>query len=73
MGFTWGMIHLVYTLKLSTVGVGSSDWAFGQVVPIVLLAAPAITIVEFLYEGEFGLQSETYYTEIGLKLDSNRR
>jgi hypothetical protein len=52
VGFTWGMIHLVLTLNLSTVGVGSSDWAFGQVIPIALLAAPAIAIVEFFYEGE---------------------
>jgi len=55
MGFTWGMIHLVFTLKLSTVDAGSSDWAFGQVVPVVLLAAPAIAVVEFLYEGEVDL------------------
>lgn len=55
MGFIWGMIHLVITLNLSTVGVGSSDWAFGQVVPIVLLAAPTIAVVEFLYEGEVDL------------------
>ncbi|CZR67607.1 uncharacterized protein PAC_17506 [Phialocephala subalpina] len=52
MGFTWGMIHLVLTLKLSTVGIGSSDWAFGQVVPIVLLAAPVVAIVEFFYEDD---------------------
>jgi hypothetical protein len=28
-----------------------SDWTFGQVVPIVLLAAPLLTIVEYLYPG----------------------
>ena len=55
MGFVWGVIHLSSTLKLSAVGVGSSDWAFGQVVPIVLLAAPAIAVVEFFFEGGFGL------------------
>ena len=60
MGFTWGMIHLVLTLKLSTVGAGSSDWTFGQVVPIVLLAVPAIAIVEFLYEGEVDLLVDSF-------------
>jgi hypothetical protein len=49
------MIHLVLTLSLSPVGIGNSDWAFGQVVPIVLLAAPAIAVVEFFYEGEVDL------------------
>lgn len=52
MGFAWGMIHLVLVLKLGPGGAGSSDWTFGQVIPIVLLATPAITLVEFLYEGE---------------------
>ena len=55
MGFTWGLYHLISTLMLSTVGVTRSDWTFGQVVPIVLLAAPLISIVEFFFEGEYGL------------------
>lgn len=55
MGFAWGIIYLVLTPKLSTVGIGSSDWAFGQVVPIVLLAAPVIAVVDFFYEGEVRL------------------
>jgi len=55
MGFTWGLYHLISTLNLSTVGVARSDWAFGQVVPIVLLAAPIISIVEFFFDGEQGL------------------
>jgi len=50
VGFTWGMIRLVLTLNLSSVGLGYSDWSFGQVVPIVLLAAPAIAVVEYFYE-----------------------
>lgn len=57
MGFIWGTIHLVYTLSLSQVGVESSDWTFGQIIQVVLLAAPALTIVEFLYEGEFMFRS----------------
>lgn len=28
---------------------GDSNWAFGQVVPVVLLAAPLITVLEYLY------------------------
>jgi len=42
----------VLTLNLSPVGLGYSDWTFGQVVPIVLLAAPAIAVVKFFYEGK---------------------
>jgi hypothetical protein len=67
VGFTRGMIHLVRTLNLSTVGVSSSDWSFGQVVPIVLLAAPAIAVVEFFYEGEVSVQSTACHTEMRLE------
>jgi hypothetical protein len=52
MSLIWGMIHLVSTLDFSTVGVQRTDWAFGQVIPVVLLAAPVIAIVEFFCEGE---------------------
>jgi hypothetical protein len=34
---------------------GFNDWSFGQVAAVVLLAAPLITIIEYLREGESSL------------------
>jgi hypothetical protein len=47
--FTWGLIRLTQTLQIDD--RGSSDWSFGQVVSIVLVAAPLLTIFESFFEG----------------------
>lgn len=47
--FSWGLIRLTQTLWIDD--RGSSDWSFGQVVPIVLLAAPLLTIFESFFQG----------------------
>lgn len=36
--FSWGLLRLLQALDIED--RGSGDWSFGQVVPIVLLAAP---------------------------------
>jgi hypothetical protein len=54
VSFAWGAIHLVATL--STADAGSNDWTFGQIVPLVLLAAPFIAIIEYFYDGEASAQ-----------------
>ncbi|RII13305.1 hypothetical protein CUC08_Gglean004606 [Alternaria sp. MG1] len=45
--FSWGLIRLLRTLQMEDRGF--SDWSFGQVVPLVLLAAPLLTIFESFY------------------------
>lgn len=47
--FSWGLIRLLRTLQMEDRGF--SDWSFGQVVPLVLLAAPLLTIFESFYTG----------------------
>lgn len=48
--FTWGCLRLFYMLPLGD--GGSSDWTFGQVVPVVVLAAPLLTIAEYFFPGK---------------------
>lgn len=48
--FLWGILKLTSTLPLAD--GGNSDWAFGQVVPVVLLAAPVLAMAEYLYPGK---------------------
>lgn len=48
--FVWGVENLIGTLGL--IDNGNSDWAFGQVVPVVLLAAPLLSLFEYLYPGK---------------------
>lgn len=48
--FSWGLIKLLQTLGIEK-DRGSSDWSFGQVVPLVLLAAPLLTIFESFHKG----------------------
>jgi hypothetical protein len=43
--FSWGLIRLLQTLPIEEARA-PSDWSFGQVVPLVLLAAPLLTIFE---------------------------
>ena len=47
--FSWGLIRLLQTLQIQDRGF--SDWSFGQVVPLVLLAAPLLTIFESFSKG----------------------
>lgn len=49
INFAWGLIHLIRT-RTSVFG-GDENWAFGQVVPLILLAAPLITVVEYFNRG----------------------
>lgn len=46
--FSWGLIRLLQTLKIDD--HSSSDWSFGQVVPLVLLTAPLLTIFESFFK-----------------------
>jgi hypothetical protein len=45
----WGTMHL-FTTRESSNG-GESDQAFGQILPVIMLAAP-LTIAEYLYSGK---------------------
>jgi hypothetical protein len=49
--FMWGLIRLTLTLLIED--RGSNDWSFGQVIPVVLLAAPLLTIFESFFRGTF--------------------
>ena len=49
--FSWGLIRLLQASQVED--RGSSDWSFGQVVPLVLLAAPLLTIFETFFKGIF--------------------
>lgn len=48
--FLWGISNLVLTRALSN--GEKSDWTFGQVLPVVLLAAPLLAVFEHLYPGK---------------------
>ncbi|KAJ5924839.1 hypothetical protein N7466_009026, partial [Penicillium verhagenii] len=60
VGFTWGITRLTtllsqptdWGLQSSSRDSDSSDWSFGQVVALVLLVAPLITVVEFFNNSE---------------------
>ena len=61
MAFVWGIwcviINLYYPRRFveETVifSVDRSDWTFGQIVSVTLLAAPLITIIEYFDHGKF--------------------
>lgn len=46
--FIWGLIRLLQALPIED--RGSNDWSFGQVIPLVLLAAPLLTIFESFFK-----------------------
>ncbi|KAJ9602247.1 hypothetical protein H2200_013367 [Cladophialophora chaetospira] len=52
VAFIWGAIRLGYTLRLYGIDTSRGAWTFGQVISLVLLAAPLISILEFWNEGE---------------------
>jgi hypothetical protein len=47
--FGWGCLQ--FFANWSMYPRGNSDWTFGQVVPVLLLASPLLAIIEFLYPG----------------------
>ncbi|KAH7136175.1 hypothetical protein B0J11DRAFT_179519 [Dendryphion nanum] len=49
ISFAWGLVHLL-RVRRSAHG-GENDWSFGQVVPVILIAAPLLTVFEFFYPG----------------------
>lgn len=49
ISFVWGVIHLTLVRKPDL--EGENDWSFGQVVPVVLIAAPLLSVAEYLYPG----------------------
>ncbi|KAF2098993.1 hypothetical protein NA57DRAFT_56623 [Rhizodiscina lignyota] len=51
ISFVWGVLRLSMTIGLDVTVLTRKDWSFGQVVPVILLAAPVISIMEFFYEG----------------------
>lgn len=48
----WGTIKLFQT-RAAVDMVDEDSWAFGQIIPLVLLIAPLFAIVEQLYSGMF--------------------
>jgi hypothetical protein len=65
--FVYGVVNLTSVLNLGH-DQGNSNWTFGQIVPIILLAAPALAAVEFLmgryslmYLRERNIYLTTYY------------
>jgi len=46
----WGTMPLFLTRESSS--GGESDWAFGQILPVIMLAALLMTIAEYLYPGK---------------------
>ena len=53
MGFVWGILNLWSAISVSD--QGNKDWTFGQVVPVLLLAAPLLVVAEYLYPGQSAL------------------
>lgn len=49
VGFVWGVIRLKNNLDK---GADAANWTFGQVVPVVLLAAPLLAISEYILTGK---------------------
>lgn len=56
MGFVWGVIRLKNNLippgKFDKGEADAAIWTFGQVVPVVLLAAPLLAISEYILTGK---------------------
>ena len=50
MAFVWGVLCLVYTLQLYGVDTNRGSWTFGQVISIVVLVAPLISILDISLE-----------------------
>lgn len=62
VAFGWGISRLMNTIKYQRANTSlkiqdddSSEWSFGQVVAMVLLAAPVITILEYFDHSMSGL------------------
>jgi len=53
LGFSFGWATGQLSSDLKVANGGNSDWTFGQTVPIIVLAAPLIAIVEFFFPGVF--------------------
>ena len=47
--FVWGILNLLSAINVSQ--LGSDDWTFGQVVAVLSLATPLLTVFEYLYPG----------------------
>lgn len=50
ISFIWGVFKLMWIIQQSD--REDNEWTFGQIVPVVLLAAPLLAIWESLYPGE---------------------
>ncbi|KAJ5593847.1 uncharacterized protein N7459_000055 [Penicillium hispanicum] len=53
VSFIWGVERLLYTLNLYP-DKENSQWTFGQVMSVALLAIPLVTMVELFYPGSKG-------------------
>ena len=51
ISFFWGALKFFQTFLRAP--QGNSAWTFGQIVPVVLLAAPLLALAEYLYPGTF--------------------
>lgn len=70
LAFSWGIYRLIVTIyvaKESNLPIGfddnSGDWTFGQVVALVLLVAPLITIVESYDKGNLAVGALNFMFE----------
>lgn len=54
MSFTWGAVRLWYVMyqSINVEELEDYEWTFGQVMPLVLLAAPIFTMLEGFSKGE---------------------
>ena len=49
----WGIVHLFLTK--SAVQVNENNWAFGQIVAVILLAVPLMGVAQYLFLGKLHL------------------
>ena len=45
MSYAWGVLRLVQSRSYSN--AGNNEWSFGQVIPVIILAAPLVTLFEY--------------------------
>lgn len=48
MSLAWGVIQLVNARQIAE--TGGNDWTFDQIVPLILLCAPIVTVIEYIFE-----------------------
>lgn len=57
VSFIWGLFHLLYARGLSKVNV--NKWTFGQIVPVLLLLAPLVQVMEHIFPADEDIHHTT--------------